>query len=126
MAALNRDNIGLCLGTYYCFYRAVIEQLKDRNDLGDVSLLLSHYPNHEVLRFEVVDFVRFFSVYPNIPYVNDYKFLYEQNVLQIPETSHLDLEGFLNQQSHNSIYATELFIKATSVLLNIDIFVTSI
>ena len=129
---LNARRIGLNVTSSYdtpgdgnCFYRAVIEQLKDRNDLGDVSLLLSQYPNHQVLRFEVVDFVRFLSVYQNIPYVNNYKFLYEQNILQIPGTSHLNWEGFLDQQSHNSIYATELFIKATAVLLDIDIFVTS-
>ena len=121
-------NVYMCYdtpGDGNCFYRAIIEQLRDRADLGDVSHLLIQYPDHDVLRSEVVEFVRFLSMYQNIPYVNDYKFLYEQNILQIPGTTNLDWQGFLDQQSQNSIYATELFIQATAALLDIDIYVTN-
>ena len=58
-----------------CFYHAIIEQLCDRTDLGDVSELKLQYPNHLRLRHAVVEFVRNQSQLDehDCPYIAGYK-----------------------------------------------------
>ena len=41
-----------------CFYRSVVEQLRDRIDIGDLSLLKNRFPDHLSLRQAVVEFVQ--------------------------------------------------------------------
>lgn len=110
-----------------CFYHAIIEQICDRIDLGEVSVELRlRYPNHHILRQSVVEFVRTQSELDQPPYyLNHYKMLFEGGVIDVPGAQGFTWNELLNQQARDTIYATEVFIKATAVLLQIDICVNS-
>ena len=109
-----------------CFYRAIIEQIRDRSDLGDMTRLRLRFSNHHILRQSVVEFVRSQSELDQPPYyVSHYKTLFEGGVLDIPGARGFTWDELLNQQARDTIYATELFIKATAVMLGKDICVNS-
>ena len=56
------------LGDGNCFYRAVVEQIRDRTDIGDVSNLKAQFSHHDTLRRAFVEFVRSQSLLPEVPY----------------------------------------------------------
>ena len=50
--------ISLTVGDGNCFYRSIVEQLRDRTDIGDLSLLSRRFSDHFYLRQAVVEFVQ--------------------------------------------------------------------
>ena len=109
-----------------CFYHSIIEQICDRTDFGEVSELRLRYPNHRILRQSVVEFVRTQSELDQPPYyLSHYKALFEGGVIDVPGARGFTWNQLLNQQACDKIYTTEVFIKATAVLLGRDVCVNS-
>ena len=109
------DSITMEIGN--CFYEAVLSQCRRPG----LHPLLS-FDNPHQLRLAVVDFVR--NAEETIPYVTHYRVLHDESVLDL----HYDgrpWSDYLDNQERNGRYAEELFIKATSVMLGLDILVTS-
>ena len=111
------------MGDGNCFYRAVLDQMKNRDDIKDYFRQSNKYfSNYHELRVSVVNFVRL-NYTLNNEYIQGYKSLYEASIHL--ENSNMNWLQFLHNQEKDGVYATELFIKATAVFLGIDIRVTS-
>ena len=111
------------MGDGNCFYRAVLEQMKNRADIKDYFKQSNkHFSNYHELRVSVVNFVRL-NYTLNNEYIQGYKSLYEASIHL--ENRNMNWLQFLHNQEKDGVYATELFIKATAVFLGIDIRVTS-
>ena len=76
---------------------------------------------HELLRRSVCTFVH--EGEPSITYIHECKIFY-QSVLS-GEFDNTTWEAFVQQQSRNGTYTTELFIKATVVYVSVDVLITS-
>ena len=87
-----------------CFYRAIVEQLNDRTDLGDVSALRLQYANHHVLRQAVVEFVRQQGLLSEeeSPFIVQYKNYFENGAIDIEDARGFTWEEFLNQQKRDT------------------------
>lgn len=113
--------ISLTVGDGNCFYRSVVEQLRDRTDIG-LSLLSRRFSDHFYLRQAVVEFVQNNHDWQ---YLTLYKTYFENKTIIEPGSEGLTWAQFLERQKCNSVYACECFIKATAVLIQIEIRVTA-
>ena len=97
------------MGDGNCFYRAVLEQMKNRADIKDYFKQSNkHFSNYHELRVSVVNFVRL-NYTLNNEYIQCYKSLYEASIHL--ENRNMNWLQFLHNQEKDGAYATELFIK---------------
>ena len=106
-----------------CFYHALLQQLQ-RSDISidyhSTHLILNPLPSHLELRTAICEYVQ--QHQNNIAYIQQYHTLYN-DVLY--EEYNMTWDDFLIAQTHNGVYATELFIKTAAVLIGINIQITS-
>ena len=113
---VSADEITPCDGN--CFYHAIVQQVHRPVIRDEVTSLLT---SHSELRGIVCQYIR---LHQNaIEYIRNYRTLYNQT-LHV-DHNHITWSDFINEQSCNGTYATELFIKATAVMIGIDIHITS-
>ena len=106
-----------------CFYHAILQQLQRSEiviDQHSPHLNLDPLPTHLELRVAICEYVQHHQ--NDIAYIQQYRTLYN-NVLY--EEYNLTWENFINEQSRNGVYVTELFIKTTAVLVGLNIHITS-
>ena len=72
-----------------------------------------------MLRRAVVEYVRSQSLLPEeiSPYIVRYKAFFDMGAIQIDRAEGFTWDAFLNQQLRSTVYTTEVFVKATAVLL---------
>ena len=98
-----------------CFYEGVVSQCRNRYDIQPVN----YFDSSLSLRLAVVDLVRRDS---QVDYVLQYNAIYNTSICI--ETG-IPWDKFLQNQERPGTYAEEIFIKACSVLLGLDIYITS-
>ena len=89
-------------------------------DQHSSHLNLDPLPTHLELRVAICEYVQHHQ--NDITYIQQYRTLYN-NVLY--EEYNMTWENFINEQSRNRVYVTELFIKITAVLVGLNIHITS-
>ena len=111
------------MGDGNCFYSAVLQQMKNRDDIKDYFRQSHKYfSNCHELRLSVVNFVLLHCTINN-EYIQGYKSLYEASIHL--ENQNMNWLQFLHNQEKDGVYATKLCVKATAVFLGIKIHVTS-
>ena len=101
------------------FYHAIVQQVHRPVIRDEVTSLLT--TSHSELRGMVCQYIWLHQ--NEIEYIRDYRTLYNQT-LHV-DHNHITWSDFINEQSYNGTYATELFIKATAVMIGIDIHIIS-
>ena len=99
-----------------CFYHAILQQLQRSEiviDQHSSHLNLDPLPTHLELRVAICEYVQHHQ--NDIAYIQEYRTLYN-NVLY--DKYNMTWENSINEQSHNGVYVTELFIKTTAMLLD--------
>ena len=114
------DNITydvLTLGDGNCFYHAIVQQLR-RPELRQYVDSDLRFDDHLKLRMAVVNFIR---------QNNDAELFRNYREVFTTSLQHNDItwEQILQSQERNSVYVEELFIRATAIMLNVNILVTS-
>ena len=116
---LNVDADEITPGDGNCFYHAVVQQLH-RSEIRSNILNLDPLPSHLTLRRTICQFIQ--QNQNDVTYINDYQTHYN-NVLY--QDYNMSWDSFISEQSNSGVYATELFIKTTAVLLGMNIHITS-
>ena len=83
-------------------------------------LNLNPLPTHLELRAAICEYVQ--QNQNSIPYIQQYHTFY---INELYEEYNMTWDNFLIEQTHSGVYATELFIKTTAVLVGINICITS-
>ena len=110
---LNIDADTATPGDEYCFYHVILQQLQRS------EIVIDQHSSHLNLD-AICEYVQHHQ--NDIAYIQQYRTLYN-NVLY--EEYNLTWENFINKQSRNGVYVTELFIKTTAVLVGLNIHITS-
>ena len=103
------------LGDGNCFYRAVVQQLRIPEIRNFVHPNLI-FTDHDQLRLAVVKYIRQNSssqLFQNYRYVESC------------QQGNMTWEQLLTSQERSTVYAEEMFIRATAMMLNLNILVTS-
>ena len=105
------------IGDGNCFYHAIVQQLRR----PEIRLFVDpelHFQHHHDLRLAVVNFIR-----QNI--VSDLFKNYRQFYTTSVRHGTMTWEQLLQNQERSTVFVEELFIRATAIMLNVNILVTS-
>ena len=106
-----------------CFYHAILQQLQRSEIVAEhhpSHLNLNPLPTYLELRAAICEYVQ--QNQNSIPYIQQYHTFY---INELYEEYNMTWDNFLIEQTHSGVYATELFIKTTTVLVGINICITS-